>query len=422
MKKILMVLTEFPPSIGGMQTHAILLSKRLYEKGMNIEVFTYRAHEKYAECAEVDKGFPFPIHRKLSRISYFYSLRVLTKAVKTFKPDFVYCSNIFYGVLNKLTGVKTICRSVGNDILRPWIIYPFKFGSQLVSNYFLENSLYHFFQKMKRPELVEILFRQKRLKLAVESAKSSEIILANSDYTKKMLHKNGISEDNIEILVGGVDADYFNMPSELKKDELKEELNIPKNRYLMLTACRIVDKKGVDFLITTLSDWHKNKLIDKLCIGKELHLVIVGDGRRFNKFKALAIELGINDFITFTGAVSYKEMPKYYWISDLFVLASTVFKDPVTGLFDAETMGRVLCEANASGIPVIATNSGGIPSVIKDGFNGLLFSENNASEFFEKLQKITNDDFSKKLIENGKKLASQKFDWEHILKVHEKYF
>ena len=130
-KKILLILTEFPPGIGGMQTHAILLSKYLAHDGADIKVFTYRPNRSKQDFLQTDKIFDFPVHRVLSRISYYFSLELLVKEVKSFQPDIIYSSTIFYGILEELTGVKTFCRCVGNDVMRPWIVYPFKFASNI---------------------------------------------------------------------------------------------------------------------------------------------------------------------------------------------------------------------------------------------------------------------------------------------------
>ena len=86
-------------------------------------------------------------------------------------------------------------------------------------------------------------------------------------------------------------------------------------------------------------------------------------------------------------------------------------------------MGRVLCEANAAGIPVIASKSGGIPSVITDDLNGLLFTGDDESLLLEKISDILeNDSLQQLLIENGVHIAQEKFDWHHIVRDHEKAF
>ena len=64
-KKILLVLTEFPPSIGGMQTHARYMSSYLADQGYEIEVVTYRAGngEEGSTAHEFDSLLNYPVHR-----------------------------------------------------------------------------------------------------------------------------------------------------------------------------------------------------------------------------------------------------------------------------------------------------------------------------------------------------------------------
>ncbi|MBN2725548.1 MAG: glycosyltransferase family 4 protein [Deltaproteobacteria bacterium] len=414
-KRILLVLTEFPPAIGGMQTHAILLSSHLHKMGYHVNIFTYRSADDPLEIKKVDDSFPFPVYRKLSRVGYHYNLKILTDFIKKHPQDLVYSSTVFYGILEKLTGIKTVCRSVGNDIMRPWIAYPFKPGSQVASNAWLERKLYNFFKKIDKPEMVEVIFREQRLLLTVKSAKSASKILANSEFTRNLLLDVGVPSKNIEVMVGGVDAEYFKRPAFLNIRELRQNLGLPAGRKIITTACRLVDKKGVDFLITSLAA--TNPQISNM------HLVIVGKGRRLSRLRKLAYSMGVDEYVSFVGSVPYEQMPPYYWASDAFVLASTVFRDPVTGLADAETMGRVLLEANAAGTPVVATESGGIPSVISHGVNGLLFQENDVTEFLSRLNELfENDDMRRGIVRNGIKLARDKFDWSHILWTHERVF
>jgi phosphatidylinositol alpha-1,6-mannosyltransferase len=414
-RRILLVLTEFPPSIGGMQTHAILLSRHLYESGDEICVLTYRAENNSSKYTDCDASFPFPIHRVLSRVGYFFNLQTLLKHIDKFNPDLIYSSTVFYGIIQKLASIPTICRSVGNDIMRPWIAYPFRPGSRLASNPYLEKRLHDFFKKMDKPELVEILFREKRLELTIKADKACTKILANSRYTSNLLQNAGVKAKNIDIVTGGVDSNFFKKPDFINKKRLRQELGLPWNRKILLTACRLVDKKGVNFLITSLAAAEPET--------NNLHLVIVGKGRRLAQLRRLSYTLGIDEHVTFVGAVPYEKMPPYYWAADVFTLASIIYKDPITGLEDAETMGRVLCEANAASLPIIATESGGIPSVIANGHNGFLFPENDVAQLHENLFAVLeNDKLRNQLIENGVKLAQNKFDWKHIIDQHEESF
>jgi glycosyltransferase involved in cell wall biosynthesis len=239
-------------------------------------------------------------------------------------------------------------------------------------------------------------------------------ILANSHFTRRLLLEIGVPPERIRVVVGGVDASFFARPP-VDLVHLRQELGLPVEKKLFLTACRLVDKKGLEFLL----DWFARQEP----ASRGWHLAVVGTGKRQARLRALSRDLGVSDQVTFVGGVPYESMPAYYWCADLFVLASTVVRDPITGVCDAETMGRVLCEANAAAVPVVASASGGIPSVITDGANGLLFQENDAAGLSDCVTRLLGDGgLQSRLVAEGLSRARARFDWAHILSVHRDAF
>jgi phosphatidylinositol alpha-1,6-mannosyltransferase len=415
--RVLLVLTEFPPSIGGMQAHALYLSRYLANRGHNLEVVTYRTPNAEEQNAVIlhDNEFSFPVHRKLSRLAFWHNIKVLGQISNQFEPDLIYCSTVFYGFLRDVVNVPIICRSAGNDVLRPWIAYPFRTASHLLAIPCLDDWLYNTFEKLKYPEWVETIFREKRRQLVNQSARKMDMIMANSSFTAALLSDLGVEESQIKIVVGGVDVERFSPYGLGVGLLLRRALGIDDDAYIITTICRLVPKKGIDFLLRAFHMLQK--------IMPDTHLLIVGDGRYRTRYQCMAQELGLSQKVTFTGSVSHLEIHRYYWISDLFVLASRIHVDPATGIRDAETMGRVLCEANAAGVAVLAARSGGIPSVIISGQNGLLFEPEDANDFLKKIRRIRNNpNLTQQLIKNGFTIANQKFDWSIILKVHEDCF
>jgi glycosyltransferase involved in cell wall biosynthesis len=86
-------------------------------------------------------------------------------------------------------------------------------------------------------------------------------------------------------------------------------------------------------------------------------------------------------------------------------------------------MGRVLCEANAAGVPVVAARSGGIPSVITHGENGLLFAPDDSADFLAQVLAIhRHPEVAARLSRGGHEIARQRFDWAVIGAAHERTF
>jgi phosphatidyl-myo-inositol dimannoside synthase len=393
--RLLLILTEFPPSFGGMQTHAVHLCRYLHQRGYHVEVATYRGQE-------VD--FPFPVHRCLSRIGYRENLSNLEALVRTVRPDLLYSSTIFYGRLAAATGIPMIARSAGNDVLRPWIVWPYRWLSRTLSTPWLEDMLYRRFRKLEWPEAIESLLLTRRKAEMAESARHLSHVLANSAYTAGLLRQLSLSR--VDILPGGVDNRRFH-----PLRDTRDELGLPRSRLVLMTACRMVPKKGLDLLMRAVSRL------------PHAHLLIAGEGRQLAKCVAQAQQLGIADRVTFAGRIPHEDLPRYYWAADQFILASREHVDPRTGLRDVETMGRVLCEAHAAGVPVIAARSGGIPSIVDHGRNGLLFEEDNLDALIHCIERLHRDrSLSRSLVQQGFRDAAERWDWSVICQSHEKAF
>ena len=398
-----------------MQTHAFYLSRHLVAAGHDVEVVTYYSpnSESREALRSFDDTLGFPIHRSLSRISYWHSIGLLKRIAREFQPDLIYCSTVFYGLLRDSVQVPIVCRSVGNDVLRPWIAYPFHLGSRILGVAGLDNWVYSMFRRMNSPEWVEVLLEKKRRALVERSVQWIDIVIANSNFTADLFYDMGVGEDRVRVLVGGVDARRFE-PNGNKELSLRRELGIAEDAYVIVTVCRLVAKKGVDFLLRAFPAVRE--------LVPNAHLLIVGDGRDKKYCRRLARELELEQ-VTFAGRVDHLQVQRYYWLSDLFVLASRVQVNPATKRKDAETMGRVLCEANAAGVPVIAARSGGIPSVITHEQNGLLFDSDDEAGFLDQIRAVRGEpDLVRSLTEGGLNRARRQFDWSVIHQAHESYF
>jgi glycosyltransferase involved in cell wall biosynthesis len=106
--------------------------------------------------------------------------------------------------------------------------------------------------------------------------------------------------------------------------------------------------------------------------GIRVQLKIAGTGPEETHLRKLAGNLDLEECIDFVGPVPYARMPEFYRSLDLYLQPSVEVMHDASGAPQAESMGRGLCEAQSCGIPVVASRSGGIPDVIRDGISGLL--------------------------------------------------
>jgi glycosyltransferase involved in cell wall biosynthesis len=124
----------------------------------------------------------------------------------------------------------------------------------------------------------------------------------------------------------------------------------------------------------------------------------------------MVCELGINNRVIFTGF--RQDMPEMYSIMDIFVLSSVY-----------EGCSRVILETMASGKPIVATNSGGTPEIVKDGVNGFLIEPENPKELADKIAFLINNiTTAKKMGETGRKTIEENFSIEKNVHQIEKIY
>jgi glycosyltransferase involved in cell wall biosynthesis len=151
---------------------------------------------------------------------------------------------------------------------------------------------------------------------------------------------------------------------------------------------------GIDYLIKALP-----QLIAKI---PDLRVLLIGEGEQKQHLKELAKELSVENIVHFEGSVPHKSIPRYLSMMDIFVMPSL-----------SESFGVSALEAQAMKVPVVATNIGGIPEVVKDGISGLLVKPKDSKELASAIIKLLGNDALRKYMgENGRKFVIEKYEWE----------
>lgn len=183
------------------------------------------------------------------------------------------------------------------------------------------------------------------------------------------------------------------------KQHRKENYFGQNGQKVLLFVGRLAEKKGVSYAVEALS-YTENAM-----------LVIVGDGplRRELEAQAEQVRRGTGKTILFLGAKTHEELKQIYASADLFVMPSITAKDG-----DKEGFGLVILEAFASGLPIVASRSGGIVDIVKDGVNGYLVEEKDSKGLADRINVVLNDQsiYNKMQIE-AKKSAAQ-YDYRII--------
>lgn len=171
------------------------------------------------------------------------------------------------------------------------------------------------------------------------------------------------------------------------------------DKKVVLFVGRLAEKKGVTYLV------------DAMC-RIDAKLVIVGDGPLRNALEEQAKLINENENdekIKFLGAKTHEELKVIYASSDVFVVPSVTAKDG-----DQEGFGLVMLEAMASGLPVVASNSGGISQLIHDGENGILCAERDSVGLSKNINNLLTDCHLYKNITDGGAKTVKHFDYLQI--------
>lgn len=204
----------------------------------------------------------------------------------------------------------------------------------------------------------------------------------------------------LHIIPMGVDVKHFHSGQRVS---LRRKL--PKNEFLILFVGRLVEKKGVDDLLSALS-----------LLPPELRCRttswVVGDGECRTRLQKYAESLGISDKTRFWGHISNHLLPNFYAAADLFVVPSIE-----TASGDTEGQGVVLLEAFAARLCVVATRIGGISEVVTEGVTGILVQPQNPQQLAAAMENLLrNGTLRTELAENAYAKVDRYYGWEKIAK------
>lgn len=173
------------------------------------------------------------------------------------------------------------------------------------------------------------------------------------------------------------------------------------DKKVVLFVGRLAEKKGVSYAIEAMRQ--VNNAI----------LVIAGDGPLKSKLQRQAetVQKESGSTILFLGAKTHEELKGIYASADLFVMPSITAKDG-----DKEGFGLVILEAFASGLPIVASRSGGITDIVKDGVNGYLAEEKDVSGLADRINIVLQDKNIYNKMQTEAKKTAQRYDYCEIAK------
>jgi len=213
---------------------------------------------------------------------------------------------------------------------------------------------------------------------------NADAVLALTEDMKQKMQE--ICDRDISVVPNGIDLERFEISSGDKKDSSAKTI---------IFVGRLHPVKGVQYLIEAMAIVHLET--------PDVKLVIVGDGVERARLEELAERLNLKGSIQFAGQVPQESIPRLMHQADVFALSSL-----------SESFGIVNLEAMAAGLPIVATNVGGIPDIVEEGVNGYLVNAKNPDELADRiLVLLQNDEMREEMSANNREKA-ELYMWDKV--------
>ena len=241
-----------------------------------------------------------------------------------------------------------------------------------------------------------LLIRKKKwvkplLKFAIGQAQS---IFANSSFTAGKI--KAIRDVNVEWSPYGTTLDERRET----RDEREGSGLAPhpvNGKFKVLFVGRHIERKGIRYLIEAAKYLPQDKF----------EIRIIGEGDLTGQLKQQAAQY---PHVLFTGKLPAAELAREYREANVFVLPAIVDHKG-----DTEGLGVVLIEAMESGLPVIASDVGGIPDVVVDNVSGLLVPEKSPVALADAIKRLAEDpQLTVQLLEGARNRIAEHFTWDNI--------
>jgi D-inositol-3-phosphate glycosyltransferase len=211
--------------------------------------------------------------------------------------------------------------------------------------------------------------------------------------------------EKVVVIPPGVDtARFYPIP----QDEAKEFIGHPLQGCMVLFVGRIEPLKGIDTLLEAVAIMRKDGFLDlnPIClaiIGGDPHVSRERMNAELERLKALSERLGIGDLVMFLGRRNQDTLQYYYSAAEVVVVPSHY-----------ESFGMVALEAMACGSPVVASETGGLAFLVRDGETGFHVPAGDAQALAGRLKQLMQDE--KLRTEMGQRAAeyARGFDWSII--------
>jgi len=361
-RRTLLITNDFPPRAGGIQSYVQSLAARLPAS----ELVVYAP--SWVGDAAYDARQPFPVFRHPG------TLLVPNEAVRQRAAELIRDHRIgavWYGAaapLSLLTpalradGVtRTVASTHGHEV--GWSMIP---GAR---------------QLLRR------------------IGRTNDVITFVSRYARRRISAALGPTAALEYLPPGVMVDTFR-PDPVARRAVRGRYELG-DAPVLLSVSRLVARKGQDTLIRAFPSILRGV--------PEATLLIVGEGPDGPRLRNLAGALGVESRVLFAGSVPWVDLPAHYAAADVFAMPC---RTRGSGL-DVEGLGIVFLEASASGLPVVAGQSGGAPETVRPGRTGLVVDGRDVAQVAQSTAGLLVDrDRAARWGAQGREWVTQTWNWD----------
>jgi glycosyltransferase involved in cell wall biosynthesis len=301
----------------------------------------------------------------------------IVRILKREKIDVVHTHNSKAGFLGRLAG-----RLAGTPVVIH-TVHGFAFHD---AEFLWRRSLFRVLERMAAPWADHTIFISRPM---IDWARAHGI-LREGHYSK---------------IFSGIDLDAFHRYRQEDLDNLREELGLQRSDRVIGFVSKLWEGKGHETALQAMTQVAASV--------PEAKLLLVGEGPIEKKLRELTRKLGIERSVIFAGFRT--KIAELTSLCEICILPSFF-----------EGMGRVLLEAGACGKPVVASNVGGIPDVVKDRMTGFLVPPGDSSALFGEILRLLSDpDLAREMGEAAKQRINEKFDVRtmvrEIVELYEEY-
>ncbi|TDC78993.1 glycosyltransferase family 1 protein [Micromonospora sp. KC606] len=362
MSRTLLITNDFPPRPGGIQSFVHHLATRQPAGSVVVYASSWRG------AATFDAEQPFPVVRERTRVLLPTPL-VARRAARLAREHG--CDRVWFGAaaplgllaagLRRRAGVRrVVALTHGHEV--GWAALP-----------------------AARAALRHI-------------GRGADVVTYLGDYTRVRLEKALHGVTTLRRLAPGVDVDTYH-PA-VDGDPVRVRLGLA-DRPVVVCVSRLVPRKGQDTLIRALPEIRRRV--------PDAALLVVGGGPYRAALEKLARQAGVERDVVFTGSVPEAELPAHYAAGDVYAMPCRTRN---RGL-DVEGLGIVYLEASASGLPVVAGDSGGAPDAVREGETGYVVRGRDVAQLADRVATLLADrDLARQLGAAGRAWVEKEWRWE----------